>query len=260
MNITQYFATSNWTSRWGVIDADHPTPHKGLDIYHPGGTVIPVLRSGTIVADSPSSSVGRYITIQVAPGDYDTYCHVVSYGRGGYVSADSPLATVAGYGDPHGTAWTGPHTHFCNSSTIDGWAYWGATNHNPEPIIISVLTDIAGGGTTPFPNNQEEDTTMIYDSQSASKDGVIPKGLSFIQDAEGPLRPLSQAEREAYTFWGSHGIPSRVAAWSGDQIRAITIGCGLREWSDIVGLVPKLTGRIIFADPKTANYPKVSVG
>lgn len=131
---------------------------------------------------------------------------------------------------------------------------WHWATHFPEDT-----TTTAGTGASPFSTVQEEDEFMIYKSTTASADGVIPAGWSFIQGSDGPLRPLSKAESDAYDFWTSHGIPARVATWSGDDIRKITVGAGLREWSSFVGLNPLLTGRIIYADPKVAGFPKVSV-
>lgn len=142
MSIASFFGTQFWGSRWGVVDAFHRTPHKGLDVVHAGRTPVPVLRSGRVVADLPSSSVGRYIVVEVGPSDYDVYCHVVTRGLKGQVSAGTIIAYLAGYSDPHGSAWTGPHCHVCRSTTRTGWAYWGPQNRNPEPLIRSV---IAGG-------------------------------------------------------------------------------------------------------------------
>lgn len=153
MSLTTFYASSRWGSRWGIVDASHPTPHKGLDIRGISRQAVPALRSGTIIADQPSSSVGRYITVRVRVGsryEYDTYCHVVSLGRTGTITQGQTLTVLAGWDDKHGTAWTGPHLHLARSTTITGWAYWGAANLNPEPVVIGVLTSTAGGGTTPI--------------------------------------------------------------------------------------------------------------
>jgi len=133
-------------------------------------------------------------------------------------------------------------------------------------LATSRAQDILQGGTpTPPPiNRRTEDMSVIYIATSASADGVIPKGYSFIQDADGPLRPLSTNAYSAYVFWadaarGEERVNTRWLRWAGDDIRNETKVCGLRQWDGLLpGNIPKLTGRIIYDNPATADYPKVS--
>ncbi|MDR6907457.1 hypothetical protein J2X63_003165 [Agromyces sp. 3263] len=110
----------------------------------------------------------------------------------------------------------------------------------------------AGLGVRPIIEPPTEDDMIIYVSESASKDGLIPKGFSFIQGPEGPLRPLSELEYNTYMYFANADpkvnktgkvFPVRVAVWPGEQIRELVRGVGLRQW-DGLGTKnnPQLTG------------------
>lgn len=123
--------------------------------------------------------------------------------------------------------------------------------------IVARGNDIIQGkaGVTPG----TDDNMLIYEATSASTDAVIPKGFRFIQNADGPLRVLSPAEWGAYDFWRTQGKQVLIAQWPGENIRALTRTVGLAQWSGISATDgPVLTGKLIFADPKLADYPKVS--
>lgn len=115
---------------------------------------------------------------------------------------------------------------------------------------VSAGYSLAGLGTRPLPIRSEDDV-IIYIATSASADGLIPKGFSFIQGTEGPLRPLSQLEYESYRFYSKNNVtgtvvPTRIAEWSGEQIRELVRGVGLREWDGMAGRNnPALTGNTV---------------
>lgn len=107
-------------------------------------------------------------------------------------------------------------------------------------------------------NGSDSEDMIIYRANSASEDGVIPKGFAFLQGADGPLRPLSATEFGAYDYFVKNGVPTRIAVWEGDQIRDLTKTVGLMQWSSAKDNKPVLTGKLIFVDPAKADYPKVS--
>jgi murein DD-endopeptidase MepM/ murein hydrolase activator NlpD len=56
------FPKSTFGARWGVVDADHPTPHRGTDFMQPVGTPIPAVATGIVVFVGHSDVLG-YVTV-----------------------------------------------------------------------------------------------------------------------------------------------------------------------------------------------------
>ncbi|MEP6477857.1 MAG: hypothetical protein ABJB03_00570 [Rhodoglobus sp.] len=146
---------------------------------------------------------------------------------------------------------------------LSGATYLGSSPYWLNETLAGVGLDPDGGNVTPLLSPKEDEMFTVYISESASTDGVIPAaGLAFEHSGNGPIRILSQLEAQALDFWAAHGFPYRRTEWPGDSIRTITRSVGLYEWVGFPKLpadnVPILTGRVVFADPKTADYPKVS--
>lgn len=193
---------------------------------------------------------------------------------GSYLSVNEGYRSFAGqqywYGrEPYPGGAPGSSNHgwgkaidFDNFSPIqESWVLANCGRFSYQPLPGDRVHYSYVGPNGPPAQVQGVDEAMIrYISTSASADGVIPAGMSFIQGATGPLRPLSQLESDTYTFYNSRGIPIRDAVWPGEQIRAVTRGCGVMQWSGAPNNVPMLTGRVIYADPAVAVYPKMSVG
>lgn len=155
MNIATFYARRRWTSRWGVVDAAHRTPHRGFDIAHPGRTPVPILRGGRVVVSGTSSIIGHYFAIEVSKGDYDGYCHMFpaadnqTMPQVGQVLATGQIgARLASWGDLHGSAWTGPHLHLTNGRSAVS-VHSGRTL-NPQPLVESALAGFAGGDPSPL--------------------------------------------------------------------------------------------------------------
>jgi hypothetical protein len=106
---------------------------------------------------------------------------------------------------------------------------------------------------------QGEPNVIIYIADTSSTDGVIVKGLSYIQEGSlGVLRPLGSDEYGAYDYWSQNGIPLRKAAWGGDAIRELSKNVGVMQHTALPNNRPTLTGKIIYTDPAKADYPRVS--
>ncbi|KFA88421.1 GH25 family lysozyme [Archangium violaceum] len=147
-NVQSFYAESRWTSRFGVTGPYYgPAGHRGLDIAASAGTGIPALRSGYVRRVQYSSVVGHTIAVESAPGDYSGYAHVIRtrVSVGAYVQQGEIIAYVAGYGDDHGSAWSGPHLHMTRGST-DRCAF-GEYVSDPAPLIRNILGTGSGGGT-----------------------------------------------------------------------------------------------------------------
>ncbi len=151
-NVLSFYAQAHWGSGWGVEDAFHKTPHKGLDVglFH-GIIDVPALHDGTVVAVGSNSLVGHYVTVQRADGLFETYCHIVPGVKVGQaVKQGDRLGRQATNQQEGGLQWMGQHTHFVLSRTRGGWGTWPTLD--PTPSVIAVLTGTAGSNGTPIDN------------------------------------------------------------------------------------------------------------
>ena len=147
-NVQAFYAESRWTNRFGVTGPYYgPAGHRGLDIAASAGTGIPALRSGYVRRVQYSSVVGHTIAIESAPGDFSGYDHVIRtrVAVGDYVQQGDIIAYVAGYGDDHGSAWSGPHLHMTRGTTDR--CVFGEYVSDPAPLIRNILGTGSGGGT-----------------------------------------------------------------------------------------------------------------
>jgi hypothetical protein len=111
---------------------------QGLDLEHGTHVAIPALRGGRIVARGYTPILGRYITVEVGPEEYDTYIHVtrrVLLRK--TIATGKRIAVVAGPQDPHGTAWTAPHLALHTGPHLGSALGVGTTN--PETVIRKAL-------------------------------------------------------------------------------------------------------------------------
>ncbi|MCY1045652.1 GH25 family lysozyme [Corallococcus sp. bb12-1] len=147
-NVQAFYGESRWGTRFGVTGPYYgPAGHRGLDLYASAGQAIPALRSGVVRRVQYSSVVGHTVAVESAPGDFTGYAHVIRtrFAVGDTVQQGDILAYVAGSGDDHGSAWTGPHLHMTRGST-DRCAF-GESVSDPAPLIRNVLGTSGGGGT-----------------------------------------------------------------------------------------------------------------
>lgn len=151
------------------------------------------------------------------------------------------------------------HLHF--ETMING------VNVDPEPfmrargIVLGVTSTTNPGGEAPtVPEVPPIDPVepifekdydmpeMIYQATSASPDGLINAGWSYIQDADGTLRALTSAEFGARTwaYKAATGKDYPIVGWAGADLGNLAISCGLREYTGSQATGPLgLTGRII---------------
>lgn len=97
------------TSRFGNRESIRSSPHRGLDIAAPTGTIIKAAASGTVVAAGTSGSYGKMIRISHGNGVETLYAHcsVLSVSKGDKVTQGQVIGKVGTTGNV-----TGPHVHF----------------------------------------------------------------------------------------------------------------------------------------------------
>lgn len=234
MTVATFYDRSRWRSRWGALDAAHPTRHKGLDIAASAREAIPALRPGRVVVSKVSSIVGRYITVEVAPGDYDTYCHVVfPLNVGDPVARGQTIAYAAGYTDIHGTAWTGPHLHFAHSTTPTGWASWGGTNTNPETIVTTALLAAAGLGTTPLEDPMESRLLNVTDTSGKTvKKGEYYYHRDGVTPIAGPISGAADITKFGGVYWLHTVMGVPITAIGGATLEAYMDDQAARSFAD----------------------------
>lgn len=207
-NVIAFYSQAHWGSRWGVRDAYHPTPHKGLDLglFH-GNVDVPALHAGHVVAVGPSSSVGHYVTVVRPDGLFDTYCHIVpGVSVGANVAQGQRLGRQAQTQSEGGTAWAGQHTHLCLSRTANGWATFTSNNLDPTPGVIAVLTNTAGGGSIPIaPPNEQEDELMALRGYLWTDSKNVRVGA--LADSVSGLWSPVQANQDYFNALNASGIP-----------------------------------------------------
>lgn len=252
--MTDFYARARWGSRWAVVDKFHPSPHKGLDLVQPAGTVIPVLRSGRVVARGYSSAVGNYVTVQVAANDFDTYTHLVN---GAPVGAEltatvDGVGHVAGYNDKHGSSWTGPHTHLCRSTTVRGWAVWGPANLNPEPLVLDRLSNRGSATLTEEVRTATDMTVRLILATHLSKGGVncYLRGYTGTGMVEDSQYSQAQANRAAEII----GAPTLVVN-SAAELAALQVVLKSLPGSES----PAVTGLATKADVDAAAEKVITV-
>jgi hypothetical protein len=147
-NVQTFYAEGQWRTPFGAQGPYYSElGHRGLDIAASAGVAIPALRAGVVRRVQYSSVVGHTVAVESAPGDFSGYAHVIRtrVSVGEYVQQGQIIAYVAGYGDDHGSAWSGPHLHMTRGST-DNCAF-GVYVSDPAPLIRNVLGTATGGGT-----------------------------------------------------------------------------------------------------------------
>lgn len=99
---------------FGVVDADHPNGHRGVDFAPAGGGTLTAVSDGVVVRNEYQSALGWVVTVRAADGCYWSFCHM---------AAQSPIpvgsavtrGTVMGAVGNTGTATLGRHLHFTMS-------------------------------------------------------------------------------------------------------------------------------------------------
>lgn len=142
--VADFYGTSHWGTAFDVVDADHPSGHRGFDINGwPEGTEIPAIFSGYVVLNDFNGALGNMLSIRRTDG--------VIFGHS-HMKDPSPLAVGAPVlqGQPvgelgnTGTATTGAHLHLTFSTSSINPASGAVID--PEPYIVAAIGGDPGPG------------------------------------------------------------------------------------------------------------------
>lgn len=186
LTVRAFYAQARWGDQWNVL-RPNGTRHRGHDISCDSREDIPLLRRGTVVKNGHTSVLGNFCVVQVDEDEFDFYCHLLIGTRPdvSLVALDPGVRVgkAAGWGDDHGSAWTGPHLHYGSGPKIT--SVTTGTTYNATAIVVSVLSSTAGGGTTPLPDPppvppvEEREIPVIHAAW------LGPDGTVFVQCRPG---------------------------------------------------------------------------
>ena len=108
------------TSGWNQVDADHSTPHKGIDYAMPVGTPLPASADGVLTNIPDNGTAGNMAKVTHADGTATVYDHVSQFTAPRSVKQGDVIAYSGGAaGAPGAGNSTGPHLH-ANDISADG--------------------------------------------------------------------------------------------------------------------------------------------
>ncbi|MGG7510961.1 peptidoglycan DD-metalloendopeptidase family protein [Plantibacter sp. YIM 135249] len=203
--------------------------HRGQD-YYVTGAGMPVVAYEDMVIEyvGSTSGLGTVVGARLASdGKHAGWAHLrnVRSFVGGWVSAGTQFAEVAGAGDRPGSLWDGPHIH-TTLTPVSSTSYAAANGNTPleDPAsrIAAARMGAASAGRPiiPIPAEQEPDMATGAFPRIGSGEG---KDSIFFQDSPGgPLLPLSGAEWEAFAAQGN-----KSKDFDAQTIQALMRRCGV---------------------------------
>lgn len=144
--------------------------HRGADYDRAAGD--PILAYDDMVVEyvGQTGGLGGVIGLRrLTLGGFAGYAHVIRPAElGARIAKGDPIAGVAGWGDIHGSLWSGPHIH-TTESAISAWsAATGARPlTDPAPAIAAAIGSSSSAGIgdaeiiTPQ-QEEEEDMDLFY--------------------------------------------------------------------------------------------------
>lgn len=166
------------------------TGHRGADYRSYDGEPIIAYDRMRIESIDYGSGLGQSVGLRrLGLGGFAGYAHVkgIVGGVGTIIEYGDTIAYTAGWGDTHGSLWTGPHIH-----TTQGFV--SAFNcsvgirplSDPVPAISAAKAGTAGGGSTPL----EDDMNADQDARLRNIEAILVGTGPSLQDP---------------TFVGGHG-------------------------------------------------------
>lgn len=208
-SVAEFYALERWGNLEGIIDPRFygATGHRGHDIYCGPHEAIPALRAGRIAVAQYSAFIGNVVVLEVAPGDFDGYCHLVNTfdkdDIGKWVKQGAKVGEAATYGDKTGSTWGGPHLHLTNGPLKT--SVFNDPRRNPAPIIRAVLAALKN--TAPAVDDIKEiimaltaaDAAKVWDSplESASTDGTNEAGTFLVAGTKAAQEAAKSAKAGA---------------------------------------------------------------
>lgn len=220
--------------------AGRDTPHRGADYRVGAGQPVVAYEKCTVVnSDLKSSFLGYSVVAKRhRDGAFIGWAHLVVGTRpnnGQVLEAGDQVGICAGFGDYHGSSWTGPHSHTTEGTTSEH-IYQGQ-NSDPNPDIQAAKAGVAGGGTTPVP-------TVKYDWYQLSKAAqlavqqMLTVAKLYDGDEDGIFGPKSVLglqewfKRNGYlpADYEVDGIPHNP-----DQEAPSNYGYACQKWAKVYG-------------------------
>lgn len=159
MSVHECYATI--TSPFGATGEMWGSGHGGTDYARNTAEPVYAYESGTIEYTGTSGWGGGLVGMALDGGDYAGWAHLdpIWVTPGQHVEQGTIIGLVAGYGQNHGTQWTGPHIHTTRSRLSAKAAATGARPLiDPAPGIAAAL-QTSGDEMTP---EQAQQLSAVY--------------------------------------------------------------------------------------------------
>ena len=130
--------------------AGRPSAHRGADYRRKAGQTIVAYETCTVVDSDLYSKILGYSLVakRHRDGKYIGWAHIRKGTRpsnGTVLNPGSSAGLVAGFGDDHGSAWSGPHIHTTEGTTANH--IYSGQNSDPVPDISAARNGVAATGT-----------------------------------------------------------------------------------------------------------------
>lgn len=205
----QYAVTSNpFGARGKYYGA---AGHRGADFRADAGDIIYSPVSGTVVAVGKTKALGTYVVVEVAPGWFFGWAHVINPPPVGLtVKVDDAIANVAGEGDEPGSSWSGPHIHTSYSTNRLGIISGAVAD--PVPFIrIQIATTL---------NLKEDEMQLMLKREKRHETWLLTPGRAFstrdsgqedrAKEAGVPKRPDPVSDPEFISYLEVFGLEEYV--------------------------------------------------
>lgn len=160
MSVHECYATIK--SPFGATGEMWGSGHGGTDYARNTGEPVYAYESGTIGYTGTSGWGGGLVGMALDGGDYAGWAHLdpIWVTPGQHVEQGTVIGLVAGYGQNHGTQWTGPHIHTTRSRVSSVAAATGQRPLiNPAPGIAAALTQT---GSDDMSQKAEQQIEAVY--------------------------------------------------------------------------------------------------
>lgn len=245
--MTTFYDTYDHEDGFGSLLGSRQNPHRGGDVPQPAGTPIPTYEPITITLNQWHPGLGWIAEGMTPAGRFIGFRHMNEKSPHA-LGAKVPQWGSVGRVGSTGSLASGAHLCTTNASGPGGVLGMASLVSDPWPYIAAALNRKPTSTTR---STQEEPMT-VYQAPSPSGDPHIGDGWMYVQNADGPLRPVDNSEGSAIVASGAF-----IAQWHGKDIWSLATRVGLREYEPMPAgsrmangtplLGPgKLTGRVIF--------------
>lgn len=196
--------------------------HRGTDYARAAGE--PIIAYDDMIVEYVGKTAGLGYVIglrRLTLGGFAGFAHAVDLmPLGARVKKGARLADVAGWGDMHGTLWTGPHIHTTESAASAQSAALGIRPlTDPAPTIAAAIggssTAAGPGPATPIPKENLMRDRFIYRTDDTGK----PVDWSIVGGDVGKSGVIATADQATANNWATIYGPAELVRSRDEYVR-----------------------------------------